>query len=842
MRLRRVCSVHSDKTSAGSIRSLQPLRFPSAATGFVGWLLGIAVGIGAVSAEYGWAADETPSPEAVRFFETSVRPILVEHCQKCHGAAKQWSGLRLDSREAILQGGESGPAAVVGKPQESRLILAILHDSNASPMPPDAKLSDREITVLKRWVEQGLTFPASAAVNDARKRDPNHWSFQPIVDAPVPSVQNSEAAQSPLDRFILSKLEASQLQPTARADKRTLIRRVTFDLTGLPPTCGAVAAFLADDRPDAYARLVDELLSSPAYGERWGRHWLDVARYADSNGLDENVAHGNAWRYRDYVISTFNADQPFDQFLTEQLAGDLLPAADDIQRQRQLIATGFLTIGPKVLAEVDEAKMQMDIVDEQLETVGRAFMGMTFGCCRCHDHKFDPISTTNYYGLAGIFKSTRAMEHYKKVARWQELPLPSPETRAMLEAHAAQIADKQLAIESLIATTRETALKAKAEGTSATDIPESEFPATVKTQLAALRKDVAQLEKTPPEIPTAMAVQEDVVADVAIHIRGNPLKLGDVVPRHVPEVLSTAAQVQFDGTTSGRLQLAEWMTSPHHPLTARVLVNRVWRWHFGRGIVASTDNFGLLGDAPTHPELLDWLASRLIDSGWSIKSLHRLILLSATYQQSSQPTPELLAADPENHLWGRFPVRRLEAEAIRDALLMVSGQLDDRFGGSLLKVKNRAYFFDHTSKDLTDYNLPRRSVYLPIVRNNLYDVFQLLDYPDAAIPTGDRTTTTIAPQALMLLNSEFVTQISQALAARLLAEEKDDRSRLQSLIEQVYAREPTEAELNQLLGFLQELQHGLSQSSETTMAESQQQAWACVAQVLLASNEFVYIQ
>ncbi|MBI1346636.1 DUF1553 domain-containing protein [bacterium] len=803
----------------------------------------MAVGIAAIFPGLGRAADESPSPEvAVRFFETSVRPILVEHCQKCHGAAKQWAGLRLDSREAILQGGESGPAAVVGQPQESRLILAIQHDPNASPMPPDAKLSDREIAVLTQWVEQGLAFPASAAVNDARKRDPNHWSFQPIVDPPVPPVQNADAAQSPLDRFILSKLEASHLQPTAPTDKRTLIRRVTFDLTGLPPTREAVTTFLADDHPDAYARLVEELLSSPAYGERWGRHWLDVARYADSNGLDENVAHGNAWRYRDYVISALNADEPFDQFLTEQLAGDLLPAEDDAQRQRQLIATGFLAIGPKVLAEVDAAKMQMDIVDEQLETVGRAFMGMTFGCCRCHDHKFDPISTANYYGLAGIFKSTRAMEHYKKVARWQELPLPSPETRAMLEAHAAQIAEKQLAIESLIASARETALKAKMDGAQATDIPESELPAAVQTQLAALRKDVAQLEKSPPEIPTAMAVQEDVVADVAIHIRGNPLKLGDVVPRHVPEVLSTGAQVQFDGTSSGRLKLAEWMTSPQHPLTARVLVNRVWRWHFGRGIVASTDNFGLLGDAPTHPELLDWLACRLLDSGWSIKSLHRLIVLSGTYQQSSQPTPELLSADPENHFWGRFPVRRLEAEAIRDALLTVSGQLDDSFGGSLLKVKNRAYFFDHTSKDLTDYNLPRRSVYLPIVRNNLYDVFQLLDYPDAAIPTGDRTTTTIAPQALMLLNSEFVTQISQALATRLLAEESDDRGRLQSLIEQVYAREPTEAELSQLLSFLQELQHELSQSSETTMAEGQQQAWACVAQVLLASNEFVYIQ
>jgi len=805
------------------------------------WLL-TAVGHLALSVATGWAADEAPRPEPVRFFETSVRPILVEHCQKCHGAAKQWAGLRLDSREAILQGGESGPAATVGQPHESRLILAVLHDPNVSPMPPDAKLSEREIAVLTQWVEQGLIYPASAAATDPRKRDPNHWSFQPIVDPPVPPIQNVEAARSPLDRFIIAKLEAANLQPSAPADKRTLIRRVTFDLTGLPPTREAVTAFLADDRADAYARLVEELLTSPAYGERWGRNWLDVARYADSNGLDENVAHGNAWRYRDYVISAFNADQPFDQFLTEQLAGDLLPAVDDAQRQQQLIATGFLAIGPKVLAEVDEAKMQMDIVDEQLETVGRAFMGMTFGCCRCHDHKFDPISTANYYGLAGIFKSTRAMEHYKKVARWQELPLPSSETRALLEAHAAQIAEKQSAIQATLAAAQAAALNAQVGGTPAVDIPESELPADVKTQLAALRKDVAQLEKSPPEIPTAMAVQEDAVADVAIHIRGNPLKLGDVVPRHVPEVLSKTAQATFDSTASGRLELAEWMTSPQHPLTARVLVNRVWRWHFGRGIVASTDNFGLLGDAPTHPELLDWLASRLLESGWSIKSLHRCIVLSGTYQQRSDPTPELLAADPENRLWGRSSVRRLEAEAIRDALLAVSGQLDDSVGGSLLKVKNRAYFFDHTSRDVTDYNIPRRSVYLPIVRNNLYDVFQLLDYPDAAIPTGDRTTTTIAPQALMLLNSEFVFQISQALAKQILAEDADVHSHLQSLFERVYGREATSAELTQLHGFLEDVQRELGSSSGPAAEANRLQAWACVVQVLIASNEFVYIQ
>ena len=780
------------------------------------------------------AESETATEEQLKFFEAAVRPILVERCHKCHGEAKQWAGLRLDSREGILKGGELGPAAVAGMPTESRLIRAIRRDPDESPMPPEEPLSAQEIAILEKWVQQGLPFTPAAVVDNSRRRDPNHWSFQSVVTPPLPEVLDTAWVSAPLDRFVLQKLEAAGLQPSPRADRRTLIRRVTFDLIGLPPTPEEIAEFVVDERPDAYERLVDRLLTSPAYGERWGRHWLDVARYADSNGLDENVAHGNAWRYRDYVITAFNADRPFDQFLTEQLAGDLLPADTDEARQEQLIATGFLTIGPKVLAEVDSVKMQMDIVDEQLETVGRAFMGMTFGCCRCHDHKFDPISTADYYGLAGVFKSTRAMEHYNKVARWQELPLPSAEARAILAAHAAQIAGKQAEIQTLLASAAAEQVKLKASNTPAAEVKESELPEDVQQRLAAMRKELEQLEKTPPETPTAMAVRDDAVADVPIHIRGNPLKLGDIVPRHVPAVLTKGDAVSFNEATSGRLQLAGWMVDARHPLTARVLANRIWRWHFGRGLVASTDNFGLLGDAPTHPELLDWLASRMLEGDWSLKAFHRQILLSSTYQQSSHPAPELVAKDPENRLLGRFAVRRLEAEAIRDALLSVSGQLDEQFGGSLLTVKNRAYFFDHTSKDLTNYDVPRRSVYLPVVRNNLYDVFQLMDYPDAAVPTGDRPTTTIAPQALMMLNSPFVYETAEALAVRVMADGADDAARTQALYERVFGRPATSDDLSRTLAALDVLQ-----GSE---ADARTLAWTRVCQVMLASNEFVYVQ
>ena len=787
-------------------------------------------------------ADAAPTAEQVRFFESAVRPLLVENCQKCHGTAKQFNGLRLDSREAILRGGDSGPAIVPGKPEESRLIRAVRHTDDEFQMPPDSKLSERQIADLVRWVEMGAPFPAAAASQPGKPhRDPNHWAFQPPAEQPVPRVIDAAWSRSPIDRFILARLEVEGLAPAQPAEKRTLLRRVTFDLTGLPPAPEEIEAFLADERPDACERLVDRLLASPAYGERWARHWLDVARYADSNGLDENVAHGNAWRYRDYVASAFNSDKPFDRFVTEQMAGDLLPASDQAQRHEHLIATGFLAIGPKVLAEVDEAKMQMDIVDEQIDAVGRAFVGLTLGCARCHDHKFDPIDTADYYGLAGIFKSTRAMENYKKVARWHENPLPSPEAEAIKARYEAEVNAKKKALSDFVAKEDEKVRAGLSPGSTLPEKLETLYSAEAQAELKKLREELAQVEKNAPELPSAMGVMETTVADEAIHIRGNPIKLGEVVSRHVPPTIRGPGAPQFTSAESGRRELAQWLTDPRHPLTSRVLVNRVWRWHFGTGIVRSTDNFGLLGEAPSHPELLDWLALRNIDRGWSLKSLHRLILCSSTYRQSSTAPRQTLARDPENRLFGRANVRRLEAEAVRDAMLAASGQLDTTIGGSLLAVKNRGYFFDHTSKDLTDYTSRRRSLYLPVVRNNVYDVFQLLDFPDPAVPSSDRATTTVAPQALLMLNSELVMQSAAEFADRLLREEGDDEHRVRRMHALAYGRSASTDEVSAAMKFLAAVDASLA-SSSSDEHERRRQAWSVLCQTVLAASEFIYVQ
>ncbi len=560
---------------------------------------------------------ETATAEPTQFFETNVRPVLSEHCDQCHGPKKQWAGLRLDSRAAILKGGDSGPAVVPGKPEQSLLIGAIRHADENLKMPKEGKLSEGQIRDIVRWVEQGAPYPENAP-SGIRTRNPDHWAFQPPAEQTIPQVRNAAWPRTEIDNFILAKLESIDRVPAAFADKRTLIRRVTFDLTGLPPTSDEIADFLADENTDAFSQLVDRLLDTPAYGERWGRHWLDVARYADSNGLDENIAHGHAWRYRDYVVSAFNHDKPFDRFVLEQLAGDLLPFDRESQQHEQLIATSFLSIGPKVLAEVDQAKMRMDIVDEQIDTVGRVFMGLTLGCARCHDHKFDPIDATDYYGLAGIFKSTRTMDTYTKVARWHEHLLPSATATAIQAEFEARLAARKQAIEAFTAEADQQARASLAAGQESPEKLESLYPEQTRAELAKLKTELSALETAGPDLPATMGVMEDDVINVAIHVRGDPLKLGEIVLRHTPPVIVGANRPEFSSTASGRQQLANWLIDPQHPLTARVFVNRVWRWHFGRGLVRTTENFGLLGELPSHPELLDWLAQRFISDGWSL--------------------------------------------------------------------------------------------------------------------------------------------------------------------------------------------------------------------------------
>ena len=524
------------------------------------------------------------------------------------------------------------------------------------------------------------------------------------------------------------------------------------------------------------------------------------------------------------------------------MSGDLLPATTESDRHRMLIATGFLSIGPKVLAEVDESKMRMDIIDEQIDAVGRAFLGLTLGCARCHDHKFDPIGTADYYGLAGIFKSTRTMDQYTKIAQWHENPTPTPETLALKTTHDAEVAKRK---ESVQAFTEKADGLVKASLTAEQAVPEKledHYPEGTKAELKVLRDDLAAFEKLAPAIPSAMGVTEDTIVDVAIHIRGNPQKLGDVVPRRVPEVVAGASPPHFATTSSGRVELARWLTNAEHPLTSRVLVNRVWRWHFGKGLVRTPDNFGMLGERASHPELLDWLARETMRQGWSLKTLHRQILGSSVYQLDSRGNAGLNEHDPENRLFGRANIKRLEAEAIRDSLIAVGGGLDQTLGGSLLKVKNREFFFDHTSKDLTDYHTRRRSLYQPIVRNNVYDVLLLLDYPDAAVPSGDRVTTTIAPQALLMMNSDLVADSSAELARSLLADQnRDDSARVAQAYEIALGRIPVEAEITESLGFLDRIETAMKHG-EGTAEQHRQVAWDSLCHVILNSNEFVYLK
>ena len=628
---------------------------------------------------------------------------------------------------------------------------------------------------------------------------PDLWALRPVVEAPLPGIACKSWPVQPLDYFILGKIEAAGQTPTPRADRRALVRRAFLDLHGLPPTTAELDAALLDNHPDAWARLIDLLLASPRYGERWGRHWLDVARYADSNGMDEDIAHPEAWRYRDYVVASFNEDKPFDRFIIEQLAGDLLTAEEPVQKQAQLTGLGFLSVGPKMLACDDPDKMRRDIVDEQIDTTGRAFLGMTLGCARCHDHKFDPISTKDYYGLAGIFMSTRTLTKYSVVAEIHEHQLSDP---AVTERHRK--------IEEL-SKRRE----------------KKDLSGEKKSELDG---EITTLQKDLPPLVKVLGVTESPTEDTPVHLRGNYQTLGDLVPRRLPMVLAGDNQPPMPTGKSGRLELARWIVSVENPLTARIIANRIWRWHFGRGIVPTPDNFGKLGVLPTHPELLDHLATRLVAGGWSLKTLHRVIMLSAAYQQSSEAERGLKQADPENELFARWQPRRVEAEVLRDSILAKSGRLDPTMGGSLLKVRANHYV---ERNHLTEWeNTPRRTIYLPVLRSSGYDGQNAFDFPDPAVIEGDRRSSTVAPQALYLMNSPLVHDSSSALADLLLKSTPDMSAggRTAWLIRHLFGREATEAERERGAAFL-----------ENSTPDKEFSTWAAMARVLFASNEFLYI-
>ena len=618
----------------------------------------------------------------------------------------------------------------------------------------------------------------------------SHWSFQTIRDPVPPEVAEDDSPSNPIDRFVMAKLAANKLWQAPPADRRSLIRRVTYDLGGLPPTPDEIHGFLSDQSDDenALAHLVDRLLKSPHYGERWGRHWLDAVRYADTTANDGNFVMRYAYRYRNYVVDAFNDDKPYDEFLLEQVAGDLMSHDDPQVAADRTIATGFLMIGPKALAETDKEQVRMDIVDEQLDVIGRAMIGLTVACARCHDHKFDPIPTVDYYSLAGILRSTEMFSDLQRNAsKWMEYEIPSGRDSEMIEV---------------------------------------------------------------------MAPKEGVPKHLCVHVRGSRFRQGQVAPRRFLQVLAGPGHHTLSGDHSGRLELAQWIASPDHPLTARVMVNRIWQGHFGVGLVATSDDFGTRGEVPSHPDLLDWLATRFIESGWSVKAMHRLILNSETWRMSTHTDPDIqdrgAAIDPDNRLLWRAPRRRLDAEQLRDSLLVVAGQLDRQIGGGELitKLYKASQVLDEKrgvasastiNSRWKGFDSQRRSLYLPVVRNGLPDVLAIFDVADANAVTTKRNETTVPSQAAFLLNNPFALKQAEAFARRVVSSSGDESSRVGLAYEIALCRQPTADELNSASSFLAEYQDQLHHRDADT-SEPELTAWSRYCQLLFCLNEFLYVE
>lgn len=1092
------------------------------------------------------ASAQTP---AIEYFEKSVRPLLDAHCMECHGAneKKIRGGLRLTSRAEMLKGGDTGPAIVPGKATDSLLIKGLSHTDDDLKMPPKGRLTDRDIAILIKWVNDGAVWPETGSTAPKVEAKPGElftaeqkqfWAFQPIREPAIPAVKNSDWVKTPVDAFILSQLEAKGLTPAKMADKRTLIRRVTYDLTGLPPTPEEIRDFVDDVSANSWEHVIDRLQRSPQYGESQARHWLDIARYADSNGLDENTAFANAYRYRDYVIKSFNEDKPYDLFMREQIAGDLLPDAN-INPDR-LTATGFLVVGPKLLAEPDKQKMKLDIADEQVDTIGKAFLGLTLGCARCHDHKFDPIPTRDYYSLLGMFTSTRTMKNLSTVAAAFERTLPTGEDPKLVEARNQAIKIKEAELQRLtqqlrqrifaearervadylLATAdargstgvarmgqkkekppgaivieaekytggnadRETTYfgkdigiiySLKPENKTATigvtipndgdydfeiryaslesrpvrllvngkvalpevakattggwnpehqtwraegrvplkkgrhtitlegvgllphidqfaflpplptgkmgdrrasagsvpevglarklipelitswnemlkqkkddpfwkpwlavrDLPDDGFeaastpilakftePKAVLTgpaakslkdvaikyqqallatetgkklindgagafqlkaslpanpeafypnELATISKltgEVQTLQRQAPPVVTVLAVEDgakypEVRADgmprnLFVQIRGSYLTPGEEAPAMFLRIIAgeqqqpisvgandamkhepTQTRYGSSRLTSGRLELANWLADPKNPLPARVMANRVWQHLMGEGIVRTPDNFGKLGERPTHPELLDYLASQFINEGWSIKKLQKLILMSNTYRMAST-NPQTANSDSENRLYSRANRKRLEAEKIRDSLLAVAGNIDLRMGGSLLNNGNFSYVSNGPVMDGLRYDNTRRSIYLPIIRNVVFDFFQVFDMAEPHVPNGKRASTVVAPQALFMMNNPFVRKQADVLADRLFQAHPNDpeaRANLAYLL--AYGRKMKSDEYTQLTSFITQYETAL-QSKIPDRTARNKAAWASFCHALFVANEMIYL-
>ena len=908
-------------------------------------------------------ADDTAVAEQERHFETRVRPILAQRCAECHGMKKQEGGLRLDQRAAALRGNDAGPVIVAGQPDESRLVQVIRYADDDVQMPPTEKLPAAEIDLLTDWIRNGAHWPAAAdggATTDGvpRREDGSidfaqavaaHWSYRPVTRPSVPQVAAAADCRNTLDQFVVAQLEERGMSLSPQADRRTLIRRATFDLLGIPPTYEEVAAFVADPAPDAYEQLIDRLLASPHYGQRWGRHWLDVARYADTKGyvFTENRFYPYSYTYRDYVISAFNADKPYDRFVTEQLAADQLGLAEN---DPALAALGFLTVGPRFLNN------QQDIIDDRIDVVTRGLMGMTLGCARCHDHKYDPVSMKDYYALYGVFESSeepdtlpivgnvdetpeylayerglkerqQAVDDYKRqtfddllrqareraddyvlaaaasmrqvdpsvelkyahgrprerlTGLWKNVlerrvrkddPVFGPwrhardvrdgsladalqeyllaagrgeGTRinplvvdALCTAHPETMADLARAYGTLFADIDRQWRELTAANNAATALPDAAaeqlravlygkdsvtdvtlerdaravFERDNRDKIKELERKVGEWETTSGGAPprAMVLVDRERPVEPVVFLRGNPGRRGDRVARRFPEVLGGTDDGAFPNG-SGRLDLARSITSAENPLTARVIVNRVWQHHFGDGLVSTTSDFGARSETPSHPELLDDLAATFMEEGWSLKDLHRKILLSATYRQQSADRPECRTQDPENRLLWRQNRRRLEFEPMRDALLFVAGRLDPSLGGRPVNIVEQP-------------NSRRRTIYAQVDRNNLPGLFRTFDFPTPDTSSPGRPVTTVPQQALYEMNAPFLQEIAATIAARPEIQQASGDERTSELFRVVLGRDPAEEERALIGEYVSRDDRALREA----------------AQALLMTNEFLFV-
>jgi cytochrome c553 len=918
------------------------------------------------------SADE-PDAAQLEFFESSVRPLLIAHCYKCHSQDAVASnalrgGLLLDSRSGVLAGGDSGPALVAGKPDESLLIHSVLYTNENLQMPPDGRLQDEQIAILQKWVEMGAPDPRTSAPAGTKPTKPgmdldaarSQWAFRKPQRAAAPQVQNSEWPQQELDYFVLAAMEQRGLHPVRTATRQELIRRATFDLLGLPPTPEEIEAFENDTQPGAWDRVIDRLLASPHYGERWGRYWLDVARYADDQGNSFLTPTPTAYLYRDWVVQAFNQDMPYDEFLRLQIAGDEIPGPADNYVTR-LAGLGFQSLGPQFRkGAAGEARAKADELEDRVDTLSRGILGLTVSCARCHDHKFDPIPTRDYYSLAAAYngvewpmqmlaspeaiekhqqwnasmeQQTAALKAFREsqvsltgkaalqkidayasaavrmlVLRKHNLPLdeqqfatheglelyflrrwvavlekPGDEpvlrdlrtlaTAAVTSASVAVSPElqqqgtalKSVVVEALsaldasqrpandaanppvpLAPEREQLLKSLWKTNEAPFfVEDAELPGLLaepaKTQLADLQNSLENLRKNPALPGPLMPGIRGGGQAMRVFVRGNPEQPGEPAPPGFLRILSPP-DTKSDAATFSRLQLAQAVTSPDNPLTARVFVNRVWLYHFGRGIVSTPGNFGKLGSPPTHPELLDTLAAQFMESGWSIKSLHRRILQSATWQLSSLQDPENMTLDPANEFLWRMSPRRLDVEAWRDALLSVAGTLDPAIGGASVEqtnpgVKEVEGFNFFTRLNGFEADNPqgrRRTLYSVISRYTPNATLTLFDFPEPNVTSDQRTATMVPQQQLFVLNSPFMMEVSRQFAKRLQAIPGENSQRLMTAWKLAYGRPPSEEELKVAEEFL-------LATAESGGLQDPLTPWEQLAHSLLASNEFFFV-